>query len=329
MKLSQRKKSDRVGLATPTGEDMIRTALTMRRDASFLVEGVTCRAWVFEPEGDTPRPAACIVMAHGLGGTRRASLEPYAARLSAAGFYVVLFDYRYLGDSDGAPRQLISPMHQLQDWQSAIDFARGLSGVDPRRIGLWGTSLSGGHVVMAAARDQGVAAVAAQCPMLDGAASARIAMRRSGIFGTLRMAAAALTDIMRAAVGAMPYYVPLAAQDGELAVMASDNAYAGCRAIVPPDWRNEVAARILFKMPRYRPVRYAHLVTCPTLLIACAQDTVVSPKAAAEAAASIGDKARLVVLPIDHFDIYPGNWFERASAEQIMFFRGALESGHR
>ncbi|MFN3625458.1 MAG: alpha/beta hydrolase [Hyphomicrobium sp.] len=327
MSLRQRREFESVGLVSPSGEDMARAGVAPRREASFLVDGSACRAWVYEPATDAPRPAACIVMAHGLGGTRNASLAPYAERFAEAGFFVVLFDYRFLGASEGEPRQLISPKRQLEDWQAAIDFARGLPGVDPRRIGLWGTSLSGGHVVMAAARDSGITAIAAQCPMLDGRASARMAIRRSGFLGTLRMVSAALTDILRAAVGASPYYIPLAARDGELAVMSSDAAYAGCHSIVPSDWRNEVAARILLTMPPYRPVRHAHRVTCPALIIACAQDTIVSAKAAADTAEKIGEEARLVVLPIDHFDIYHGRWLEHASTEQVAFFRSALQSG--
>ncbi len=325
MSLSQLSRRERVAVSTPIGDDM-EPNRPQRRDASFLVRDVACRAYIYEPGAGVPRPAACIVMAHGLGGTRDASLAPYAERFAAAGFYVVLFDYRHLGASDGQPRQLILPERQLEDWQAAIDFARLIPGVDARRIGLWGTSLSGGHVIMAAARDKGVGAISAQCPMLDGSASARMAIWRSGIAATLRMFGAAVRDTMRAAFGRSPYYVPLAARDGELAVMASDKALAGCLAIVPEGWRNQVAARILFRMPHYRPLRHAREVQCPTLLVACADDSIVSAKAAGEAATMIGSKARLVVLPIDHFDIYHGQWFDRACAEQVAFFGEKLQS---
>ncbi len=324
MNLSQGTHVGGVSVATTNGKEMLTPALAQRRDASFLSEGVTCRAFIYEPSVVVPRPAACIVMAHGLGGTRSASLEPYAQLFAAAGFYVVVFDYRNLGASDGEPRQLISPKRQLKDWQSAIDFARGLPGVDAQRIGLWGTSLSGGHVVMAAGRDSGVAAIAAQCPMLDGKGSARLALKRASLHGLFRGVAAGLTDLIRSAIGKSPHYVPLVAPQGKLAVMSSDKAYAGCLSIVPADWVNKVAARIIFTLPRYRPVLHADRVKCPALLIACADDTMVSAKAAAETAARIGERARLVVLPIDHFDIYHGHWFDRASAEQLAFFRSTL-----
>jgi len=133
-----------------------------------------------------------------------------------------------------------------------------------------------------------------------------------------------LLDFGARLIGRQPHYVPLVAPRGELAAMSADGAYAGCMAIVPPGWRNEVAARLLLSLPLYRPLRYASHVGCPTLLIACARDTVVSAKAAADAAHRIGTAARLVVLPIDHFDIYRGTWFERSSSEQIDFFRSAL-----
>jgi poly(3-hydroxyalkanoate) synthetase len=69
-------------------------------------------------------------------------------------------------------------------------------------------------------------------------------------------------------------------------------------------------------------------VTCPTLIIACANDTVASTKAAAEAAARMGDKARLVTLPIGHFDIYLGAWLERSCGEQLDFFQNTLKPAH-
>jgi len=313
-----------MGVVHPPEDDMTRMAPILKTEAAFAVDGVTCRAWVYEPTASAGRPAPCIVMAHGLGGTRDASLEPYAQRFADAGFFVVLFDYRYLGASDGEPRQIVSIECQLDDWRAAIAFSRSLPGVDAARIGLWGCSLSGGHVIVAAARDAHIAAVSAQCPMLDGLASARMAVTAAGPVMATRMAAAALLDVGAMLVGQSPHYVPLVAPHGELAAMATQAAYAGCMAIVPPGWRNEVAARFFLTLPLYRPVLYANDVRCPTLLVVCAHDTIVSAAAAADTAARLREWARLIELPIDHFDIYRGEWFERSCAEQVAFFRSAL-----
>ena len=62
--------------------------------------------------------------------------------------------------------------------------------------------------IMAAGRDRGVAAIAAQCPMLDGRASARLALQRGSLRGLLRGVAAGLTDVVRSAIGKSPHYVP-------------------------------------------------------------------------------------------------------------------------
>jgi pimeloyl-ACP methyl ester carboxylesterase len=302
------------------------TADAARRDVEFLSGGVICRAWLYEPAAHFKRPAPCIVMAHGLGGTRACALDPYARAFAAAGFYVVLFDYRCLGDSDGAPRQVVSLPRQLEDWAAAIRFARALPAVDPARIGLWGTSLSGGHVITVAARDPEIAAVSAQCPMVDGRASVYMIVHELGWGPVLRLGLAGLVDKARALFGLSPYYVPLIAPPGGFAAMASHDAYDGLSAIVPPTWRNEIAARIFLSLRWYRPRRAAKAVKCPALIIACQKDSVTSPKAAVKAAQSMGDKARLIELPIGHFDIYLGEWFERSSAEQVAFFKQALNA---
>jgi pimeloyl-ACP methyl ester carboxylesterase len=300
--------------------------MTLRRDVAFDSHGVICRAWAYAPARIATRPAPCIVMAHGLGGTRDCALEPYAQAFAAAGFFVLLFDYRNLGASDGTPRQLIEISGELEDWAAAIGYARSLDGVDPRRIALWGTSLSGGHVVLAAARDPGIAAVSAQCPMLDGAAAARMLAKDAGLGTLVRLGAAGLIDKARALLGLSPYYIPLVAPPGGLAAMASDDAWEGMKAIIPADWRNEVAARLFLVLPCYQPIRAAKSVKCPTLIIACQKDSVTSTQAAVAAAARMGDRARLVQLPIGHFDVYLGEWFERSSSEQVAFFRQALQA---
>ncbi len=311
------------GWATPPAPG---SSAAARRDVEFESGGVACRAWLYEPEADTKTPAPCIVMAHGLGGTRECALGPYAQTFAKAGFFVLVFDYRCLGASDGTPRQLIDIRRQLEDWAAAIAFARTTPGVDPARIGLWGTSLSGGHVLIAAARDAKIAAVSAQCPMLDARASAQMIVREIGWGSIVRLGLAALVDRARALLGLSPFYVPLVAQPGRFAAMASHDAFEGMRAIVPPGWRNEVAARLFLVLPGYRPIRAATSVKCPALIIACRKDSVTSPKAAVQAAESMGDKARLIELPIGHFDIYLGEWFERSSAEQVAFFKRALNA---
>jgi poly(3-hydroxybutyrate) depolymerase len=50
-----------------------------RQSITFEVEGTSISAWLYLPRGQSS-PVPCIVMAHGLGGTKK-MLEPYAVRL--------------------------------------------------------------------------------------------------------------------------------------------------------------------------------------------------------------------------------------------------------
>lgn len=151
-----------------------------RKDVEFLSSGVVLRAWHYQPHKRAREPNPCVVMAHGLNGTRTASLEPFADTFVGAGLDVLLFDYAHYGDSDGEPRQVFSVSGQLQNWADAIAYARKIDGVDPERIALWGTSMSGGHVIVAGARDGKVAAISAQGPMMDGWLSFMKAMQVNG-----------------------------------------------------------------------------------------------------------------------------------------------------
>ena len=121
-------------------------------------------AWVYEP-GRAGERVPCVVMAHGFSATRADGLQPYAERFAAAGFGVVLFDYRGFGDSGGEPRQVIDIRRQQEDYEAAVRFAGRQDWVDPERVALFGSSFSGGHVVDVASRDHRIAAVVAQAPL--------------------------------------------------------------------------------------------------------------------------------------------------------------------
>lgn len=294
-------------------------------DISFQSHGTTCRGWWYSQLKPDQASGPCVVMAHGLGGTRDAGLDPYARRFATAGFRVLLFDYRYFGVSDGQPRQLISIRRQLQDWAAAINFCRRQPQVEPDRIGLWGTSFSGGHVLVAAARDPRIAAVSSQGPMMDGLAAVLNMARYAGWGHLLRMAGLGLVDRVRGWLGMAPLYIPLVAKPGQMAAMATQDAEPGFRAIAPPDWRNEACARLALTIGSYRPIRYAGRLNCPILIQVCMADSVAPPDAAIETARRAGDRAELIRYEgLGHFDIYIGDGFARAIADQLAFFQRVL-----
>ena len=143
--------------------------MIQRTDVLFLSGEVHCAAWLYQPERQEPHPV--IIMAHGLGGTREMRLDAYAEKFCRAGYACLVFDYRHFGASEGQPRQLLDIAHQLQDWRSAVAYARTLDSLDATRVILWGSSFSGGHVLEVAAPDSPFAPAMVQGPFTDGPAA--------------------------------------------------------------------------------------------------------------------------------------------------------------
>lgn len=138
-----------------------RTDISFRADAGTAIGG-----WLFLPERVGPHPA--ITMSAGFGGTIHHGLEPFAVAFAEAGFAVLLHDHRGFGSSDGLPRHDVDPWRQIADWRRAISYLEGRPEVDAKRIGLWGTSYSGGHAIMLGASDRRLKAVVAQVPTISG-----------------------------------------------------------------------------------------------------------------------------------------------------------------
>ena len=296
-----------------------------RKDVGFKVKGVSLSAWLYLPE-DLSASVPCIIMGHGLGGTKDAGLESYAIRFQEAGFAVLAFDYRHLGESGGEPRQLVWIPYQLEDYTAAINYARSLEEIDPARIALWGTSLSGGHVIVTAARDDKIACVSAQAPLLDGHASALMAYkgRRVNIGYSLRMIMHGQRDLVRSWFGLSPHKIPIVGKPGSIAVLAFSEAYEAFGKLAPYDFINEACARICIRWDKYRPIKKAQNVRCPVLLQICDRDELLSMSIIEEAANKMGKYSEVKHYPISHFDIYFEDNFEKSVSDQIDFFKKHL-----
>lgn len=294
----------------------------LRADVEFLSGGVCCRAWFYRAQRSGESP--CIVMAHGFGGTRDAGLEPYAERFCQAGFHVLLFDYRFFGASDGEPRQLLSVLAQLQDWQAAIDYARTCEDVDPARVGLWGTSFSGGHVIVAAANDSLVAAVSSQCLLADGQAVVTNMLKRHGVGQLLKLSLCGAIDQLRAWLRLSPFRLKAASDGGQLCFLNIPDEYDAYQAILPDNFEYEVCARIALTLGLYRPIKFASRVKCPVMLLICTEDSLAPAAPAFELGKRLAGPVNLVPAPEGHFDIYRGEAFERYVVKQTAFFEESL-----
>jgi pimeloyl-ACP methyl ester carboxylesterase len=283
-----------------------------RSELTFPSGDDRCAAWLFRPPGDVassddPRPV--VVLAHGLSGTRRDRLGPFAERFAQARFLALAFDHRGFGDSGGEPDRF-APSRQLADWRAAIACARSLPGADPERIVTFGSSMGGGNALAAAAADPRVAAAISQVPFLD--------LLRQAHRPAPTVAARALATAVRGG------HLPAVGQPHEAAFINAPGAEASWRRVVAAGedsrWRDRVSARWLLGRP-FNPGRHAARLHCPWLVCVGEADRVARPGPAI-AAARRAPHGELRTYPgVDHFDIYDGPAHEAVVADQLDFLQ--------
>lgn len=272
----------------------------MQRPAEIWSEGCRLSADLWLPDeapADAKHPA--ILLCHGWGGPKGHLNETYAPFFAKAGFAVLAFDYRGWGQSEGRlvavgerppadesgeitvrareAREIVDPFDQIRDIYNCLDWLCGEASVDPDRVGLWGTSYGGGHVVYMAAHDARVKAivsqVGAQQPDLIASETART----------------------RA----------LARVRGEISdIPAAEDAVPGLGGV--PD---------LARMEKYSPIATAHYVRVPTLIIDAEEEELFDRMRNGHAVYEIVRRhtsARYEVLPCKHYEIYD-KYYRQAS----------------
>jgi fermentation-respiration switch protein FrsA (DUF1100 family) len=291
-----------------------------REKVSFASGGIDCAAWHYPGTN-----GGCVIMAGGFAVTKEAATDRFAKRFHAAGFTVLAFDYRRLGDSGGEPRLVLPVKDQLADWQAAIDFARTLPDVDPSRIALWGFSASGGYLLQVAARNPDLAAVISQTPNVGGLGSLRNASRYQKPLAMLRFTGRGVLDALGGLVGRRPLLVPLVGEPGSVSMLTMPDAREGVRALCAdrhPEWQQAVAARSALRLAFSRPGRYASRVQCPLLVLVCDQDRA-TPTELSVRVARRAPRAEVVRLPGGHYEPFLDG-HEHAVAAELSFLRRQL-----
>jgi fermentation-respiration switch protein FrsA (DUF1100 family) len=269
-----------------------------RREIEFDAEGVTLRGWFFTAEG-VSSSAPAVVMAHGFSAVKEMYLDRFAEVFAAAGLHALVFDNRNFGASDGEPRQEIDPWAQVRDYRHAITYASTLPEVDASRIGIWGSSYSGGHVLVVAAIDRRVKAAVSQVPLVSGHDNLRALVRSDFIAGFREMFDA---DRLARFEGKPPAMVP---------VVDSDPLAAS--ALPTADSWQWVTLRSVEMFTEYEPVSYMPYISpTPLLLLVALGDHLVPSELAIAAYDRAHEPKKLVILPGGHFDAYVKG-FEAAS----------------
>lgn len=297
----------------------------MRKDIEFKTEdGVTLRGWFYQPD-DGPGPFPTIVMAHGFSATKEMALDDYAEVFSGGGFAVLVYDHRNLGASEGEPRGEIVPYEQIQDYRHAITFATTLPDVDPNRIGIWGSSYSGGHVVVVGATDQRVKCVVSQVPYLGGFENSRRLVSPLAFKGLFQ---AFNADRLARYQGDPPQRLPVVpAEPNGPAILPHEPARQFFMQMVEegraPTWKNEATLRSAELFVEYDPHPYlAHISPRPFLLVVASDDSIVPPDIALAAFNRYAiEPKKAVVVAGEHFEIYTGEGFKQSSRVELEWFK--------
>jgi fermentation-respiration switch protein FrsA (DUF1100 family) len=289
-------------------------------------EGIELGGWIFTPAGPGPHPA--ITMAHGFAGIKEHGLERFAAAFAAAGFVVLVHDHRNFGASGGAVRHDIDPWIQIADWRRAISYLESLPGVDPARIGLWGSSYAGGHAIVLGATDRRLRCVVAQVPTISGFEQG---LRRIAPDAVPALERAFSEDDRGVLRGEPPRRQAIVSADASVAAAyrAQDAIDFYLQPLPADSWENTITLRSTRAARMYEPGTWiARVSPTPLLLVVARDDRMTVTDLALAAYERALEPKRLALIPGGHFAPYTDQ-FPLAAASAVAWFKEHLASETR
>jgi pimeloyl-ACP methyl ester carboxylesterase len=278
-----------------------------------------------------------ILLAHGLGLVQGKSLHPFVEAFHSVGYAVVTFDYATFGKSDGFPRHQIHPESHIADIHAAlamIDKEGKNRGADVTKIALWGFSLGGGHVLMAAAAaGPSVRAVVAQVPHIASGFETVLGTLISEPVFAAKAIAMFLLGLTKLAIWKamnQQAYYPIVGPPGSAAFMQNpgdDEGYLGVLnpgAEIGSGWKNAATTESGLHLMFYRPLSTVENIELPVLLVAAEHDSLCPPKYIQAAKERIPKSEILTLRGVGHFDIYHGDALSEMLSRQIKFFQTHL-----
>src|SRR5690348_6577659 len=223
----------------------------MRKDVEINAEGTILRGWFYTPDRPSGK-APAIVMAHGFSAVKEMYLDRFAEHFCAAGLAAVVFDNRNFGASDGEPRQEIDPWQQVCDYRHAITWIRRQPQIDRDRIGVWGSSYSGGHAIVVGAIDRRVKCIVSPVPVVSRSRNLK-RLVRADMAAPLREQFDA--DREARFLGAPPAMIAVVTDEpgGAAALPTADSFewFTATGKLRAPAWRNEVTLRTVELLGEY------------------------------------------------------------------------------
>ena len=298
----------------------------MVSEVRFRSGGLECAGDLYLPDGAKPGARLPgLVIGHGFTVVKEGLVEQGRA-FSAAGFVTLAIDYRNFGRSEGEPRGQLFPLNEAEDYRNAITYLESRPEVDPQRIGIWGTSFSGGVVMYVAAVDRRVQATVSQVPVVDGWGWMKL-MRSEDQFEALVRSVA--NDRRRRDAGEPGERIPVGGLSGTLCGLPSEQEvvdfFAGAKQLFKT-WCDTMTLESIEKIFEGSPISFVERIAPrPIRFVTTAKHDIVHPAwAVLDAYERAREPKDLVYLPYGQLGLYaePGLGASLASATE--FFQAKL-----
>ncbi|KAF5674614.1 cutinase transcription factor 1 alpha [Fusarium circinatum] len=286
------------------------------RDVDILTyDGLKLKGTFYSVRTNKP----CIVMSHGFSGHRDHFLPELAAKFNEAGYGAMVYDNRCWGDSEGLPRCEADPVKQTRDYLDVFNFAAALPEVDPTKIVYWGSSLSGGNAICAAAMNKSLAGIISQVPFVSGGSMARITGAPKSLLVSRR------TPNSEIQIPIYPNSVE-EVQDGTTkAILKDAGAVEFAEEMTRRGYSYDKTATLqsLTNTIMHEPTGVIHHISpTPLLMIVADDDVCTYTHLQLEAfEKALQPKTLMIVKGTGHFDLYYGKRFQEVVGMQLEFLR--------
>lgn len=291
--------------------------MSLRENVEFKADdGVVLRGWLYRPDADGRRPL--IAMTHGFGVHKEMGLDSYAQALCDDGNVVLAYDFRNWGESDGEPRFEMDPWAQIRDYRTALTYGSLLPFVDRERLGVWGTSYSGGHVLVVAAIDRRVRCVVSMVPTISGMTKAIRVHGAEGIKALRRRFDADREARFRGEPPEVNVQFDLESEVHNPSIDWFRTLSADQKA----HWKNRLTLRSEEMRLEYEPGAYVSRISpTPLLIITATDDTNAYTDLALGAYERALEPKSVRILTGNHFSPYGENRDEAIQASRDWFAR--------
>lgn len=259
----------------------------------LMANGVKIVGDLYLPEGNQGNIPA-VIMAPGFGGVKEMLIPHYAKGLLKKNIATLAIDYPNFGESEGKPRQHIDIKSHHASYYSALDYLVSDLRFDPNRLGIWGSSLSGGHSLVVAATDHRVKSILAIIPYISPPLRAVPAL-----------AGKVFLDLFLRKIGCRGGVLPIAGRPGEIAAMNTDGAWEWMQEMTSdsPNFENYVTLASLLEMTFYRTSSYAKKIKKPLKVILAIEDTITPAQLVKNAIKRILN-VEIEEYPETHFELF-------------------------